>query len=227
MRAAVRHIEAGGVGYNHGYTTLEAFFATDPNNWTVMPFLDLRGHAFNTGKFAANVGLGGRTIWGDRVYGLNAYYDYRDGHHKGYSQVSAGLETLGKLWDLRFNGYLPVGGKVSRPYSRAFAGFSGHSVLVARKFEYSMKGVDGELGFHFGKTTDFDFYAAAGSYYFTGHFGKAAIGVKARVAAYYKDYVTLELSNSYDAVFHDNVQGQITLSMPFGPKTTSKYKDCN
>ncbi|MDP1614917.1 MAG: hypothetical protein Q8L68_03895 [Methylococcales bacterium] len=29
-RAAVRHIEAGGVGYDKGYTTLEGFFALDP-----------------------------------------------------------------------------------------------------------------------------------------------------------------------------------------------------
>jgi len=228
MRVAGRHIEAGGVGYKRGYTTVEAFLATDPNDWSYMPFLDIRGHVFNDGKFSANVGMGTRTLWGNRAYGINAYYDYRNGKHKGYSQVSAGIETLGKLWDLRFNGYFPVGGKVSYAYQRSFAGFVGNSILVSRKFEYSMSGVDGEIGFHFGKTSNFDFYAAAGSYYFTrSGMGKSAIGAKARVAAYYKEYVTLEVSNTYDAVFHDNVQGQLTLSLPFGPKTRSKYKDCH
>jgi hypothetical protein len=228
MRAAVRHIEAGGVGYNKGYSTLEAFIASDPNQWCVMPFLDLRGHVFNDGKMAANAGLGARSIWGCRAYGINAYYDYRNTHHRGYNQVSVGLETLGKLWDLRVNGYLPVGGKVSKPYHVGFAGFSGNSILVDRKFQYAMKGIDGEIGFHFGKTSDFDFYGAAGPYYFKGEMGKGAIGGKVRLAGYYKEYLTLEVSDSFDNVFHNNVQGQLTLTLPFGPKSKLKVtgKNC-
>ena len=31
MRASTRHIEAGGIGYNKGYTTIEAFLAADPS----------------------------------------------------------------------------------------------------------------------------------------------------------------------------------------------------
>jgi hypothetical protein len=228
MRAAIRHIEAGGVGYNKGYSTFEAFIASDPNQWCVMPFLDLRGHVFNDGKMAANAGLGARSIWGCRAYGINAYYDYRNTHHRGYNQVSLGLETLGKLWDLRVNGYLPVGGKVSKPYHVGFAGFSGNSILVDRKFQYAMKGIDGEVGFHFGKTADFDFYGAAGPYYFKGEMGKGAIGGKVRLAGYYKKYVTLEVSDSFDNVFHNNVQGQLTLTLPFGPKSKLKVtgKNC-
>ena len=49
MRASVRHIEAGGIGYNKGYSTLETFIAGNPTRWSVMPFLDLRGHVFNDG----------------------------------------------------------------------------------------------------------------------------------------------------------------------------------
>jgi len=225
MRVAARHIEAGGVGYNKGYTTLEAFIATD--RWRVMPFLDLRGHVFNDGKMAANAGLGARSIWGCRAYGISAYYDYRNTHHRSYNQVSLGLESLGKLWDVRVNGYLPVGGKISHPYNIRFAGFSGHSILINRKFQYAMKGIDGEIGFHFGKTSKFDFYGAAGPYYFKGEIGKGAIGGKARLAGYYKEYITLEVSDSWDNVFHNNVQGQITFSLPFGPRSSPKpTKSC-
>lgn len=228
MRTAVRHIEAGGIGYNKGYTTLEAFIASDPNQWRLMPFLDVRGHVFNDGKFAVNAGVGSRTIWGCRAYGMNVYYDYRNTHHRGYNQIAMGLETLGKLWDLRVNGYLPVGGKISRPYDRTFGGFQGNSLLVNRKFQYAMKGIDGEIGFHFGKTSNFDFYAASGPYYFKGEMGKGAIGGKVRVAGYYKEYVTLELSDSFDNVFHNNVQGQVTFTLPFGPKSRLKLtkKNC-
>lgn len=221
MRASVRHIEAGGIGYNKGYSTLETFIASDPNQWAVMPFLDARWHIFNDGKMDVNAGLGIRSQLGCRAYGINCYYDYRNTHHRGYNQVGLGLETLGSLWDLRVNGYLPVGGKISNPYNIQFGGFEGRSILVNRKFEYAMKGIDGEIGFHFGQTSNFDFYAAAGPYYFKGELGRGAIGGKARVAGYYKEYVTLELSDSLDSVFHNNIQGQLTLSFSFGPKSRS------
>ena len=42
-RASVRHIEGGGIGYNQGYTTFEAFLNSGPGHWPVMPFLDIRG----------------------------------------------------------------------------------------------------------------------------------------------------------------------------------------
>ncbi len=228
MRAAVRHIEAGGIGYDNGYTTLEAFIANDPFDWSVMPFIDVRGHVFNDGRFAANTGIGARALWGCRAYGINAYYDYRQGFHKGYSQVALGLETLGSFWDLRVNGYLPVGGKVSYPYDIGFAGFEGNSILVQRKFEYSMKGIDGEVGFHFGKTEDFDFYTAAGPYYFNGKLGKSTFGGKIRAAGSYKDFLTLEIMDSFDRVFHNNFQGQLTFTVPFGPrsKPNTKKNDC-
>lgn len=69
-RLSIRHIEGGGIGYSQGYTTLEGFFAPNPEGLPLMPFLDLRGHVFNNGKMAANGGLGLRGILGSRAYGL-------------------------------------------------------------------------------------------------------------------------------------------------------------
>ncbi len=57
-RTTLRHIESGGIGYEDGYTTLEAFLASDPSKWAVTPFLDARGHVFDNGKWAANAGVG-------------------------------------------------------------------------------------------------------------------------------------------------------------------------
>lgn len=222
MRASVRHIEAGGIGYQDGYTTLEMFLASDPNLWAVMPFLDLRGHVFNNGQGALNVGAGIRGMYRCRAYGTNVYYDYRTTHRKSYNQVGVGFETLGSLWDFRANGYFPVGGKVTNGYDLQFDSFSGNSLFVTRKFQYAMTGFDAELGFHFGKTKNFDFYTAFGPYYFVGKMGDGAAGGKARLAGYYKDYVTLEISDSYDSVFRNNFQGQITLTLPFGPKAKTK-----
>lgn len=221
-RAAIRHIERGGIGYDDGYTTFEAFFASDPSLWTVTPFFDVRGHVFDNGKWAANVGAGLRSLWGDRVYGVNAYYDYRNAGRFHSNQIGVGLETLGKLFDFRINGYLPVGIKISSPYHTSFGTFSGNYMLVSQKYQSAMKGANAEFGFHFGKTKLFDFYAAAGPYYFIGKETSATWGGKARVSSIFKDMFTLEISDSYDNTFHNKFQGQISLSFSFGPKSKVK-----
>ncbi len=221
-RAAVRHIEQGGIGYDKGYTTLEVFLASDPSQWTVTPFLDLRGHIFDNGKWAANGGVGLRALWGSRIYGINTYYDYRNTGRFHANQIGAGLETLGELFDFRLNGYLPVGAKNSSLYDPVFGAFSGHYMLLLQKRQTAMKGANAEFGFHFGKSESFDFYAAAGPYYFIGEDAPATWGGKARILGTFKDTLTLEISDSYDRTFHNKFQGQIGLQFSFGPKSKGK-----
>lgn len=221
MRAGVRHIEGKGIGYRKGYTTVEGFFAADPSTMCVMPFLDLRGHVFNDGKLASNAGLGIRSLLGCRIYGLNAYYDYRKTRRQHYNQVGAGLETLGTLWDFRINGYLPVGKKKSQAFDFGFEEFSGHQAIVSRKFEYAFKEANAEVGFHIWRNKNFDFYGAAGPYYLAGSYAHAW-GGKARLMGTLYEYVTLEVSDSYDSIFHNIVQGEIGIRIPFGPRSTVK-----
>ncbi len=135
-RVTARHIEPNGIGYNQGYTTLEGFFSPihpfgENNQW--LPFLDLRGHVFNSGRLAANAGVGLRYIGQRAVFGINGYYDYRNTKRQHYNQVAAGLEAIGKVWDFRINGYLPVGKKTSRYYHTRFEEFSGHSLILSQK----------------------------------------------------------------------------------------------
>lgn len=224
-RTTIRHIESGGIGYEDGYTTLEMFFSQDPSRWKVTPFLDARGHLFDNGKWAANAGVGLRALWGNRAYGINTYYDYRNTSRFNSNQIGVGLETLGKLFDFRINGYLPVGSKTSGPYHTAFKAFSGNQMLVSQKYQSAMKGSDAEFGFHFGKSKSFDFYAAAGPYYFIGKKAPATWGGKARIAGVFKDILTLEISDSYDRTFHNKFQGQISLNFSFGPKSKVKEQE--
>lgn len=209
-QAVVRHIESGGIGYNDGYTTLEVFLSPEVNQY--MPFLDCRGHVFNNGKWAANIGGGLRTLCNDRVYGINAYYDYRDVGHFNANQFGIGFESLGELYDFRINGYLPVGKKSSKPYDTNFAGFSGNHLLLSQKYKSAMKGVNAEFGAHLTQCQSFDIYAAVGPYYFCG----PTWGGKARISGTYRDFLTLEISDSYDRTFHNNFQAQISLGFSFG-----------
>jgi hypothetical protein len=110
----LRHIEAGGIGYDHGYTSLTglAFPSTTEGHW-IWPVADVRLHEFNNNTQAGNVGIGARFASSKlyRVFGGNIYYDYRNTHHGSYNQIGAGFEFLGERIDLRFNGYLPLGKK--------------------------------------------------------------------------------------------------------------------
>lgn len=223
-RTTLRHIESGGIGYDEGYTTLEAFLASDPSQWKVTPFLDARGHVFNDGKWATNVGVGLRSLLNGRVYGLNAYYDYRHARRLNSNQIGIGLETLGEFFDFRVNGYSPFGTKISPAYNVTFSKFSGHRLLLSQKYNSAMKGGDAEIGFHFGKTKSLDFYAAVGPYYFKGKKSPSTWGGKARIAGVFKDFLTLEISDSYDRTFHNKFQGQLSLTYSFGPKSKIKQQ---
>ncbi|MBS0625889.1 MAG: inverse autotransporter beta domain-containing protein [Verrucomicrobia bacterium] len=225
FRTSIRHIERGGIGYETGYSTLEVFLASDPSQWVVTPFFDARGHIFDNGKWAANAGLGLRALWGNRAYGINTYYDYRNAGHFQSNQIGVGLETLGQLFDFRINGYLPVGAKTSGPYDPTFAYFSGNYMYISQKSKSAMKGADAEFGFHFGKPGLCDFYAAAGPYYYIGEIDPVTWGGKARLLGVFKDILTLEISDSYDRTFQNKFQGQIGLSFSFGPKSKIKKEN--
>ena len=223
MRVTARHIEANGIGYNQGYTTLEGFFSPlDPwgvdENW--VPFLDLRGHAFNDGKFAANAGLGLRYI-SNYVYGINAYYDYRNTHHQHYNQFAAGLEALGKIWDFRINGYLPLGRRNSNYYQTHFGEFKKHSIYLSRKKQVSLKGANAEVGYHLDHFQDFPFYFAGGLYYLHGT-GRTAWGGQLRARLDIYDYLTLDGNISYDHLFRWVGQGQVSVNFPFGERRQIK-----
>lgn len=215
----LRHIEANGIGYKHGYSTLEFLFANMQNE--LIPFLDLRGHVFNNGKYAANVGFGFRRFGKEssRANGANIFYDYRREKKHNFQQIGVGLESLGAIWDFRANGYIPVGSSKSHFSDAKFYEFEGHEIIVQRKKNIAMYGVDGEVGAHLYRWHSIDLYTGVGPYYFVRDH-KHALGGKARVSAGVladKGYtLALEGTVSYDSLFKDIYQGQVSLTLPLG-----------
>lgn len=233
-----KHVEGKGYGYNEGYSTLGAFITPYSTFSQVLPFLDLRGHVFNRHwKFAANAGAGIKWLSDSPlVVGAAAYYDYRQTHQNHYNQVGLSFEFLCDRWEIRANGYLPVGAKthaktISETVSYAFEKFAGHSLFytttydIHRKVEFAMKGVDGEVGFHLMKPQEFyTVYLGAGPYYFHSPHGlkKHAFGGQARVQARITPYLTLQISDSWDNLFHNKFQGEISVNIPFGGRILKK-----
>ncbi len=225
QRAGVRHIEGKGIGYGKGYTSLDLFLGKRLANDAYFPFFDLRGHAFDDGKLAANAGVGYRVLDAKRIWGVNAYYDYRNASRLHYNQVGIGLESLGKTWDFHCNGYLPLGKNHSSWKHPKFDRFKGNSIYLRRNQEFAMWGIDTEAGAHCNKSDNWDLYGGGGPYYFGNH-GKNAWGFKARASATYKQFIYLEASGSYDNIFNTIGQVEIGFSLPFGPRAPMKRRSC-
>lgn len=147
MHVAIRHTEARGVGYHDGYTTLEGYGIHNHNSY-FMPFLDLRGHVFNDGKLAGNIGLGARSVIPkiNHFLGVYCYYDVRqDNHGLTVNQLSPGIELISKRMEYRMNGYFPVGNNKSRRFNYAFDRFNGHHILLRYKRKSALTGGDAEV----------------------------------------------------------------------------------
>lgn len=215
----LRHIEAGGIGYNDGYTSLTGVAFLPGSHERIWPFFDVRGHEFNNNTQAANAGFGMRfSTQPHLVLGFNGFYDYRNSDHSSYHQVGVGLELLGRRLDLRLNGYFPIG-KVQHTLSHCvFNHYIGDYYMSLKKIELALPGVNFELGGWLLKRTSLRLYGAVGAYYYRGNICHYPLGGEGRVKLSFAKYLFLEGRLSHDAVFNTRVQGVIGLSFPLGRK---------
>ena len=111
LTATIRRTWGRGIGLDDDYTTIaQRLFPIEIGN-NIWPFLDVRLHGFDNGELGANIGLGYRhfSSCSQNAFGMNIYYDFREtSRHTRFSQFGIGFEILGKCWDLRVNGYIPI-----------------------------------------------------------------------------------------------------------------------
>ena len=217
-KICVKHIDPNGLGYKYGYSSLDVLLTVPATQSPFMPLLDIRGHVFNNGDFAANAGFGLRYLSSalSQVFGINAFYDYRSTSKNHYNQMSVGLESLGKKWDFRAGGYLLIGEKMSSPFNFSF---NLDTYLLTAVREYALSGCEGEVGYHFPKVKRIDFYGAAGSYFYASQKAEEnTTGGKFRGVITFLDWINIEGLLSYDHLFKWIGQGAISLNFSFGPK---------
>lgn len=208
-----------GIGYKKGYTTVEIFNSYLQNS-SIFPYINLRGHFFNDGKFAANAGGGFRYIGKNRIYGVNGYYDYRQTKNKDYQQVAFGVESLGYNWDLRIYGYLPLGNHSSSARNPEFSHFDQNQLYISVEKDFSLGGASGEIGGSI-FANYFDCikpYIAAGTYYLNGK-EKSTWGGEGRLYFDIYKYFWAEVKVSHDGIYNTLAQGRFGLQFPLGRKT--------
>lgn len=231
LRLTLSHVEGHWLDNHEGYTSLGLFDAVYGDGYHCpLAFVDIREHVFNNGKNAANIGGGLRYGYCNSVLGVNAYYDYRQASwNQVFRQLGVGFEFLHPCVDVRFNMYFPVGDHHRHSSTKVFDHYIGDFKATCREHRKSVGGGDLEFGryiFCKGPCDCYDLYAAIGSYYYdyTRHHDQA-FGGQVRLLSHVGRFLTFEIKGGYDPVFHGQVQGRATVSIPLDC-LCSLFNDC-
>jgi hypothetical protein len=227
-----------GLGYRKGYGSAGVFITpTVFDDSRFVTFADVRGYLFTEGRGAANAGVGFRYMldsW-NGVAGINLFYDHRNFEGYNFNQIGVGVEFLSECFDIRINGYFPVG---SYNYRKGRLFEFGDDYRAARfKWYQAYRGVDGEIGVWFLKKQPccgFGLYFAIGPYFYerdkqrkeTNSSDRYIRGGKARLIARVHDYVDVSVNGTYDNHFHGRVNGQITVTLPLFECLTGNLCSC-
>jgi hypothetical protein len=205
-----------GVGYNANYETLSTLITPGYKRGVGLPMMDLRVHHLDNGTYAGNFGLGLRFVpnFGCEIFGVNAYYDFRNTHRGNYNQFGLGLELLGKRWGLHFNGYLPVG-RSKHGKKVVFDDFVGDFRAVCQRSEYAFDSFNLGLDFQIVHAGPFYLFGAVSPYYVCStHRGQHSLGIKGGIRPQFGDYFAIDLNVTHDSVFGTILQGAAILTIP-------------
>jgi len=216
---AFRHTEGKGLGFRHGYSTIEGLFfpfCSDDYRWF---FTDLRAHYFNNNEWAGNAGLGVRFLnpCTTVTYGLNGYYDCRTSHHRKnfYSQCGLGFERLSQWWEWHINGYFAPAHK-KRIKNRFFTSEDG-TISERSRWEFARSGVDFEIGAYWMRDDRFSLYLGAGPYFYEkAKHSSSFYGGRGRLTLNFKQHILFELITTYDCQFKFRYHGSVALTFPLG-----------
>ncbi len=210
----IQHLSGGGVGYTNGYTNIGAF---------VPYWMDEDTLVAPTGRifFTNNQNVGG-SIGGvfrryspntDRISGFNIYGDFEQSFEGfNYNQLGFGFESLGELFDMRSNFYLPQTNDgnfvqaVSLGNTPVFAG-NGINFIGVGQFQEAIRGGDVEVGTPVTPGTPW-LRAYAGIYGYTAT-GSDPVGVRGRLEATVSDDLTIGVNVTEDQRFGTNVNAMV------------------
>lgn len=242
-RSRSSHDDGFGMIGRTGYWAIGNFGITDPmGHLEAMPyyisdehffFSDIRGFVTNYGRAGGNFGLGYRFLDSSREgwYGGSVWYDADDSSSNLFQQVGVSGEAVFRWFELRSNGYLPVGNR-NGTFSNQITNvhFAGNQLLYNQLSQsgYSLAGFDLEAGaplpLPFLRASD-QVRVFAGLYYFPGNTQANVTGFKARAEAVINNTVNTQVSFTTDNVFGSQVAVGVQLYMPWGANhPSSNYR---
>jgi hypothetical protein len=230
-RVGVNYNSSGG-GYD-GFTTFGGFVPLLQVPGQSLTFLE--GHLLlgNNSYLGSNILVGYRAYdsSSERVWGGYIGYDIRNTGQATFHQLGLGLESLGDTWDIRLNGYLPIGetrqlidSQISADVTRVTnVAFQGHLLFLdtqrelqeLRRLQAAMSGFDLETGVkvaHLDHGGDIKAYG--GVYYLTAEGSADTWGGRLRLSVQPTDSFTLGIGVQHDDLFGTNVLFNVGLTFP-------------
>ncbi|HEY9796850.1 MAG TPA: right-handed parallel beta-helix repeat-containing protein, partial [Leptolyngbyaceae cyanobacterium] len=208
-----------GSGYEDPFFSLEGFIPLQQSPGSTLTFLEGKLLISTDSTMGGNILLGKRfySPSQDQILGGYIAYDFRDTGNSFFNQISAGFERLSKNWDLRINGYLPVGNRrqqVAESFSNPT--FQENSLLLDRnrQFESAVAGVDLEVGTQLLPLGDGDLRGYAGVYYYNAQGGNDGFGIRGRLEARPSDNLRVGLLVQNDPLFDTRVVLSLGASFP-------------
>lgn len=218
----------GKPGTDRSLGEADLFFPVWQNNDTLL-FANLRGRFDNQDSLEGNAGLGLRhmldTGWNLGGYG---YFDRRrtPGDNR-FNQATFGVEALSLNWDVRANGYIPVGTTEHEADSASVTQFTGTGFTYRAGEERSMSGFDAEIGWRlplFKRDAAHQLRLYAGGYRFTDSKAETIEGPRTRLDMNFNDIpflgqgarLSLGLEHQHDDPRGSQTFGLVRLSIPLG-----------
>ncbi|MCK4934084.1 MAG: hypothetical protein KAR79_00700 [Simkaniaceae bacterium] len=225
LEMTATHTQGDGVGYKKQYSKLGLYHAFEQT--AVQPFIDLRYLIFENGKQGANLGAGlGYQFEKANRLSAYAYFDLRETPSAGrFEQITAGLsythplnchqKDYGELCAY-LNGYFFGSEHKTSKTSRSCCDSSKKTVETL-----GMDGTNFELGYFSNTWNRWNYYIAAGAYYFTKS-SQDTFGGDGKLRIIFNDLIHLQVRASKDQLFGTNVNGTIGIRIPFKAKSTNK-----
>ncbi len=228
-RIDMGHIEGKGIGYERGYSKLSVIFGPEYEVGHSLSLFDVRAVVFDDGSLAANLGVITRILPKKfcEVFGANLFYDFREGKYGNFNQISGGFEMLHRRWEMHANARVPLA-ITSHKKKCVFNDYVGPYREECKTRQYAEYAFDMDVGYYFVKGKAFQLFAGAGPYYLCGH--ATTFGGKAWLRPQFSDYVSFELSASYDSIYQTIFQANVVLTIPlyrYSPALRNKTGPCN
>jgi hypothetical protein len=216
----IHHGEGNSLQASPGYSTIDYLLMSAWDKFDIL--LTARIHLLNLGKHAGNVGIGYRhSVGKNGVLGANLFYDFRQFQNKPIQQFGMGLEWFSQDFDIRINGYIPMGSCSS--FSKVkYKNFSADDFYIEKKSYMALPCIQMELGLPLTQVI----YLAAGPYYFPNKHLEEWNGGNA-MGGFIRTLISLPRGHtfsgliSYDKIFKGITRGVISLNIALGPTTTS------
>ncbi len=208
--------EGAAISYGADRIKIGTFLASDFKPGKGFYWVDLAGNRQRGSLYSYEGGLGFRYHAEDwcKLLGLYSYYNWRQGFVGNYHRLDFGIECLGRRWDLRVNGYFPIG---NRDRTHGFTQFyPGGYFINYRYSEYNLLGCNGEIGYTVINGKDWSLYFAGGPYFFKSPVEclEPLIGGELRIRPQWKDVFFVEAKFSWDNTYRFLYQTTIGITFP-------------